>query len=97
MLATSDSGARGELDDVAWVTDGWVRIDRALPQAYVVRLIGERADGEAVVLDVPLDAQGDGVLRFTGEGLTSLTLAVAGATEGTNQPAPYTVELRAAD
>jgi hypothetical protein len=97
VSSTSDSGAGGQLEGDAWTADGWVRIDRALPQAYVVRLIGERANGEAVVLDVPLDAQGDGVLRFNGEGLTELTFAVAGATEGTNQSAPYTVELRPAD
>jgi hypothetical protein len=93
-----DIGSQGEsLGFDSFASDGWVLIDRALPQVYVVRLIGARADGEAVVLDVPLDAQGDGVLRFNGEGLTELTLAVAGATEGTTQPAPYTVELRRAE
>jgi hypothetical protein len=73
--------------------DGWVRIDQALPQTYVVRLIGERADGEPFVLDVALDAQNRGELRFSGEDLTRLVLAVAGTTEGTNQKAPYRVEL----
>jgi hypothetical protein len=82
-----------DVDDGAWTFDGWVRVDRALPQTYVARLIGERADGEAVVLDVPLDADGDGELRFSADGVTNLVLAVAGTTEGTNVRAPYRIEL----
>jgi len=81
------------LSDDGWTADGWVRIDRALPQAYIVRVIGEREDGAPVVLDVPLDAQEDGVLRFNAGGVRNLVVAVAGATEGTYQRAPYTVEL----
>jgi hypothetical protein len=93
-----DIGSQGiliSLDQCA--SDGWVRLDRALPQSYIVRLIGERADGEPVVIDATLDAQNDGELRFNGEGLTRLVLAVAGATEGTNQRAPYTIELQRAE
>jgi hypothetical protein len=82
-----------DVEDHAWTLDGWVRVDRALPQTYVARLIGERADGEAVVLDVPLDADDDGELRFSADGVTNLVLAVAGTTEGTNVRAPYRIEL----
>jgi len=56
-------------------------------------VIGERADGEAVVLDVPLDANGDGELRFDASGVSGLLVAVAGTTEGTNVRAPYTISL----
>ena len=79
--------------DGGWTADGWLRIDRALPQTYVVRVIGEREDGTPVVLDVPLDAQGDGVLRFSADGVQNPVVAVAGTTEGTTQGAPYTIEL----
>jgi hypothetical protein len=82
-----------EIDDADWASDGWVRIDGTLPQTYIVRIIGERADGEPVVLDVPLDADGDGELRFDASGVTDLLVAVAGTTEGTNVRAPYTISL----
>jgi hypothetical protein len=82
-----------ELDEDGWTIDGWVRIGRALPQTYVVRLMGERADGDPVVLDVPLDEGADGELRFDTNGVTNLLLAVAGTTEGTNVRAPYTISL----
>jgi hypothetical protein len=62
-----------------------------------VRLIGERADGEPAVLDATLDAQNAGQIRFSGEGLTRLVLAVSGTTEGTNQAALYTIELQRAE
>ena len=35
-----------------------------------------------------------GELRFSSAGITDAVLAIAGSTEGTNQLAPYTVELR---
>jgi hypothetical protein len=82
-----------EIDDARWLLDGWVRVDRALEQTYVVRLIGERADGEEMVIDVPLDKEGDGELPFDTDGVTRLLVAVAGATEGTNVRAPYAISL----
>ncbi len=82
-----------ELDEDGWTVDGWVLIDRTLPQTYVVRLIGERADGDAVALDVPLDQNADGELRFDTNSVTNLLLAVAGTAEGTNVRAPYTITL----
>ncbi len=81
------------LSDPEWQSEGWVRIDRPLPQTYVVRLIESRADGTASVLDVPLDAANRGVLRFSAAGVESATLAIAGSTEGTNQKAAYRMEL----
>ena len=92
-FAYTDYDDIGPLPDDGWTADGWVRIDRALPQAYVVRVIGEREDSRPVVLDVKLDAQGDGVLRFSADGVRNLVVAVAGVTEGTVQRAPYTIEL----
>ena len=79
--------------DPGWTSAGWVRIDRTLPQTYVVRLIEKMADGTSHVLDVPLDAAQRGELQFSGTGIEDAVVAVAGTTEGTNQAAPYTVQL----
>jgi len=84
------------LTDPAWRSNGWVRIDGPLPQTYVVRLIEKRSGGETSVLDVPLDASEHGELRFNGAGIDEATVAIAGSTEGTNQRAPYTLELQSA-
>ena len=76
-----------------WTSEGWVRIDKPLPQTYIVRVIEKRTNGDAAVVDVPVDARGQSELRFSADGIQEATLAVAGSTEGTNQPAPYHVEL----
>ena len=69
-------------------------IDRPLTQTYIVRLIEKKSDGGYAVLDVPLDASQAGELRFSGAGMEDAVLAIAGSTEGTNQLAQYTIELR---
>jgi hypothetical protein len=71
-----------------------VRIDAPLPQSWIVRLIAEREDGEPVVVDAAVGADGKGTLEFDAAGLHDVVLAVAGATEGTNQRSPYTLTLR---
>ncbi len=82
-----------DLTDAGWRSAGWVRLDRPLPQTYVVRLIERRAGGETSVLDVPLDAGRRGELRFSAAGVDEATVAIAGSTEGTDEPVPYTVAL----
>ncbi len=77
-----------------WTSEGWVRIDRTLPQTYVVRLIEKMTDGTSHVLDVPLDPTQRGELQFSPAGIEDAVVAVAGTTEGTNLTAPYTLELR---
>ena len=84
------------LTDPGWRSSGWVRIDQQLPQTYAVRLIEMKAGGDPAVLDVPVDASGHGELRFSGAGVDSATLAVAGTTEGTSQKAAYTLDLERA-
>lgn len=88
-------GVFGDSDglDASWNFDGWVRVDVPLRQQWIVRLIGERGDGEPVVLDADIGLDGNGELRFAADGLFDVVLAIAGATEGTRQRAPYTVEL----
>ncbi len=72
---------------------GWAYIDRPLAQTYIVRLILTRDDGTAEVRDMALDPAQTGALRFSTEGVADAVVAIAGTAEGTNQPAPYTVEL----
>ena len=82
-----------DLSSPGWTSEGWVRIDRSLPQTYIVRVIETRDNGAATVLDVPLDAAQSGELRFSTSGVTDVVVAIAGSAIGTNQPAPYTVQL----
>ncbi|MEX0750791.1 MAG: hypothetical protein WD359_08270, partial [Dehalococcoidia bacterium] len=79
--------------DPDWDFDGWVRIDRALPQTWIVRLIAEGSDGEPVVLDARISPGGTGTLTFDTVGLQDVVVAVAASTEGTTQRAPYSIEL----
>lgn len=90
-VAVGDGGAR--LPISAPKSSGWVAIDRPLPQTYIVRLIEKKTDGTFAVLDVPLDAAQSGELRFSSAGIQDAVLAIAGSTEGTNQLAPYTIQL----
>lgn len=90
-LALTDGAAPLKLGSP--VSEGWVNIDKPLPQTYIVRLIESKADGGFGVLDVPLDAAGAGELAFNSTGLTDAVVAIAGSTEGSNQLAPYTVQL----
>jgi hypothetical protein len=76
--------------------DGWIPLgETSLAQSYAVRVILTHDDGAIEVLDVPLDDARDGELRFSTDGVVDAVLAVAGTTEGTQQLAPYTVELTA--
>jgi hypothetical protein len=63
------------------------------PQAYIVRLILTKEDGAVEVRDLPLSSAQGGELRFRTNGVADAVLGIAGATEGTNQTAPYIVEL----
>jgi hypothetical protein len=80
------------IDDGEFEAAGWVRVDRPLEQRWIVRLVAER-DGEPVVIDAPIGADGRGELRFDATGLENPVLAIAGATEGTVETALYTVSM----
>jgi hypothetical protein len=82
-----------DLDDDGWRSEGWVLVGGPLSQTYAVRLIGEAPDGTPVVLDVPLDEEQRGELRFDGALVADPVLAVAGTTEGTRRVAPYTFSV----
>ena len=78
----------------AWQRGGWIDLDAPLPQTFIARLIVTKTGGDFAVLDVPVDATGAGELRFSSAGVEDVVLAIAGSTEGTNQLAPYTIELQ---
>jgi hypothetical protein len=73
-------------------TDGWVYVDQPLPQAYEIRQIAWSADGSYTVLGMVLDADQRGEMTVLTDH-DDIIVAVAGTTEGTNQSAPYTIEL----
>jgi hypothetical protein len=74
-------------------SEGWVRLDTTLPQTYVVRVLETRADGTVAALSVAVDTSQSGELRFSTAGVSDAVIVVAGSTEGTNQFAPYTLQL----
>jgi hypothetical protein len=92
-IAVEGTDLRFDAGDPSWNADGWVDLDAPLPQTWIVRLIGERADGEPVVMDADIRPDGSGTVRFDAIGLHDVVLAIAGSTEGTNQTSPYTIDL----
>jgi hypothetical protein len=71
---------------------GWVTIDGALAQEWLVRLILTLDDGTVDVRDFPV-SEGASEVTFGSEGVADAVLAVAGMTEGTNNLAPYRLRL----
>lgn len=72
--------------------EGWVTVDGALAQDWIVRLILTMDDGTAEVRDLPV-SEGGSEVRFSSEGVADAVVAVAGATEGTSNLAPYSLSL----
>ncbi|MHB8516285.1 MAG: hypothetical protein ACYDCT_12990 [Dehalococcoidia bacterium] len=91
-LAITGAPAAGD-PSTGWRSEGWVRLSAPLKQTYIVRVIEQLAGGGTAVKDVPLDGSEQGALRLSAAGVEQATLAVAGSTEGTDQTAPYRVEL----
>lgn len=92
-VTIAGTDVQGGPPDASWVAAGWARVDRDLSQAWIVRVLATRADGEAVAIDVPIDAAGTGAVRFNADGLRDIVIAVAAATEGTTERAPYALRL----
>jgi len=88
----------GWLDDAEndgdWDARGFRRIEGPLPQRFIVRLI--EIGAETRVTDVPLDADNHAEIRLSGfgAGLTKAVILIAGATEGTSEPATYRYSLQ---
>jgi immune inhibitor A len=80
--------------DGGWESDGFARLHAPLPQRFILNLI--EVGAETKVTDVPLDEDNHAEieLRGFGDGLDKAVLVVAGATEGTTEPAGYSYSLR---
>ena len=83
--------------DGAWLADGFVRTNNALPQRFGVRVVIERTHGAPTVLDVALDGANAGSLSIPAlaEGETA-SVIVASLTHHTRQPAAYELRLTSA-
>ncbi len=80
-----------EAGDGDWIAHGFARVDNVLPQRYIVQIIYE---GETVqVQRLTLNHANRGRLTIPGMGraLSSVVLAVSGATPFTTEPAPYRI------
>lgn len=76
-----------------WHMEGFVRIDNALPQTYVVSLIRRLSDGVQVErLELQADQTGQATLEIdSGE---SVVVVVSGTTLFTTEPAGYSLEIQ---
>jgi hypothetical protein len=82
-----------ETDDGGWTTDGFVRVQNALPQTFRLALIkqGQTTSVEMIevnddqTLEIPLSIGGD---------VDSLTVVVSGTTRFTREVGSYTVEIK---
>jgi hypothetical protein len=87
----------GWLDDAesdgGWEAQGFRRLEGPLPQRFIVRAI--EIGTETRVTDVPLDADNHAEIRLSGfgAGLTKAVILIAGATDGTSEPATYRYSL----
>jgi hypothetical protein len=93
-MAVPELGWRDDAEsDGDWESRGFVRLQKPLPQRFVVRLV--EIGAETRVTDVPLDAGNDAEIRLSGfgAGLTKAVVVIAAVTEGTSEPATYRYSL----
>ena len=81
--------------DGGWQARGFVRTDNELEQEYLVQVVEQGADGDAVVrrMEVGEDGTGSILLEGFGERLLNAVVVISPVTRGTNQPASYTLKV----
>jgi hypothetical protein len=82
-----------------WFSQGFVRTDNRVRQQFAVRLMRIPTPPERPeVIDLALNDGASGTLRVSGLDLpgTRAVLAISSLARATLEPAPYTVEVRAA-
>jgi hypothetical protein len=84
-IGWSDDGESPE----GWSAQGFVRVENALPQRYLVTAVLNGATPEVV----PIEVGPDGSASATLNAPQGMTLIVSAATEHTRQPAPYALRL----
>ncbi|MEP7285151.1 MAG: hypothetical protein ABI947_05215 [Chloroflexota bacterium] len=84
-----------ESDDGGWQAEGWVRIENALPQQYIVQMAEYSPTPRTFRLLGPADGITGGWDVKVGDDVTKLVISVSGVTEFTVEPAPfqYTVSV----
>ena len=89
----------GAEEDGGWHSEGFMRIENALPQRYIVRVIQEATDGSISVRDMDLDEMSQGQLLVQGFGsrLAHAVVVVSPITRGTHQPARYSLSVAPTD
>jgi hypothetical protein len=79
-----------EKDDGGWSADGWVRIDNALPQRYLVQMV-QMGENDQVTRLLGPDAGNSG--KWTIKADKDVVITISGLTEFTTENAPYTYTL----
>ena len=82
-----------ETDDGGWTAEGWVRMDNALPQQYLVQLITVGSETTVKRLMVPTDGVTGEYQITIGAGTTQAVLTLSGMTEFTTEPTQLTYTL----
>ena len=82
-----------EKDSCGWDSQGFVRVNNALPQTFVVQVI-HQSGGQTTVEQMPLDSGNRGSLALNLEAGDTTVLVVAGTTPFTTDAANYQVEIK---
>ena len=80
-------------DDGGWISDGFVRVENALPQTFRLALIKEGATTSVEMIDVSEDQTAEIPISIGGD-VDSVTLVVSGTTRFTRSEGSYTVEIK---
>ena len=82
-----------EFDDGGWVTDGFVRVQNALPQTFRLALIKEGSTTTVEMIEVSEDQTAEIPISIGGD-VDSVTLVISGTTRFTREVGSYTVEIK---
>jgi len=82
-----------EADNGGWETDGFARVQNALPQTFRLALIKEGSTTTVEMIEVGEDQTAEIPITIGGD-VDSVTLVVSGTTRFTREEASYTVEIR---
>ena len=82
-----------ENDDGGWNTDGFVRVQNALPQTFRLALVKEGATTSVEMIDVTEDQTAEIPISIGGD-VDSVTLVVSGTTRFTRAEGSYTVQIK---
>ncbi len=86
---TDDTSTGGD-----WTANGFARVEETVPTQYLVQVVHEKDQGDPVVHQLPVDAQGAGSLVVEGVGDDDLIVAIISAvTRHSTSPTEYTLRI----